>query len=145
MYPIEGDVFKQIPWVAAKDKIPKKLETTTITKDDSEMSKFHLSVISLAKRVTSISNCKFKTNVNANGRNESFSISHISKFVWDDSSISSSESARTESTNSLSNHNHLQATEYTLDHVFPMPSVPHVLEEEEDRMSISLNTEVSQV
>ena len=148
MQPIEDDVFKPIPWDAANEKrrtdFDHLSENKTYTdEDEKEISKFRQSVISLAQSVASLGNNKFKNGVYANGRKESFSGSCSSKSAWDDLSGPSIETSRTDSQR---NPTHLETGGHTLDHIFPMPSVPHVLEEEEsDTMSIYVKTKLREV
>ena len=120
MYPVEDDVFKPIPWVAGN-----KLQ---VHQDEKDISKISKSFKSVAQSVISQ---RLQGNVFATERKESLN----SRFVWDDS-------IDTTSTECIST-TPLKNTGHTLDDIFPLPSVPRVLEElVSDTVSFKVETQV---
>ena len=123
MYPVRDDVFRLIPWAVYQedvfqDYVDNFTESSTARENKDRMVQVDESV----KKVAHIKDIDMK---------EILSLSQSRQHESKDSSCFLSEPATTPYPSSPDNPSQLHSFEHIMSPVFPLPSVPHVLEEED--------------
>ena len=128
MYPVRDDVFRLIPWAVYQEEVfQDHVHNHTGITTESENNVQLDNPVKSAPHIMDIKEILF--------------LDQSRKFEHNDSSCFLSEPTRTPEPSSPDNPSQLHSFEPKMSPVFPLPSVPHVLEEEEtDTRSASVIT-----
>ena len=121
MYPVRDDVFRLIPWAVYQEEVFQDhtdnfAERATERENKDRMAQYNEFI---------------KSDVHVKDIKEILSLHLSRQHDCKDSSCLRSEPRRTPQPNSPDNPNQLHSFEHKMSPVFPLPSVPQVLEEEE--------------